>query len=291
MTRGHDPDRPGRPRSAGLFAMATVVLLATGCAGSLGGVPVPGATATLPLPGPDAPGDDARSPQADDAPPTGPLAGLTVVVDPGHNGGNADASEEINRQVPAGPGSKACDTVGAETADGYPEHAFTWDLARRVQDRLETEGARVVLTRTDDSGVGPCVDERAEIGNDAEADAAISLHADGAPAGHRGFHVIAPGEVPGYTEEIVEPSMRLAEAVRDHFAEHAGQPPAGYAGDDGIDVRTDLGGLNKSTVPKVFLEVGNMGDPDDAERLTDEAWRDRAADGVTAGLVEFLRRD
>ncbi|RCV53011.1 N-acetylmuramoyl-L-alanine amidase [Marinitenerispora sediminis] len=270
--------------------MAAAALLAAGCAGT-GGVPTTDVTATLPLPAPDAPGDEAHSPQADEAPPAGPLAGLTVVIDPGHNGGNADAPEEINRQVPAGPGTKSCDTVGAETAEGYPEHEFTWDLSQRVRDRLEAEGARVVLTRQDDTGVGPCVNERAEIGNDAGADAAISLHADGAPAGYRGFHVIAPGEVAGYTEDIVEPSMRLAEDVRDRFAELSGQPPAGYAGEDGIDVRTDLGGLNMSTVPKVFLEVGNMGDPTDAGHLADEAWRDRAAAGVAAGVADYLRRE
>jgi len=29
-------------------------------------------------------------------------------------------------------------------------------------------------------------------------------------------------------------------------------------GKDGIDVRNDLGGLNWSTIPKVFIETGNM---------------------------------
>ena len=47
------------------------------------------------------------------------------------------------------------------------------------------EGATVVLTRTSNTGVGPCVTERAAIGNRARADAAISIHADGGPPGGR----------------------------------------------------------------------------------------------------------
>ncbi|MEY9215044.1 N-acetylmuramoyl-L-alanine amidase [Thermobifida halotolerans] len=247
-------------------------------------------TATLPLPGPG--GDPA--PEAPSAVPTPsptatlPLEGRTVVVDPGHNGGNADAPEEISRPVPAGPDTKECDTVGARSADGYPEHEFNWELSLLVRDRLEAAGATVVLTRDSDDGVGPCIDERAAIGNEAGADAAVSIHADGAAPDSRGFHVIVPGEVSGFTEPILEPSYELGEALRDEFHAATDHPYSDYLGEEGIDVRTDLGGLNLSTVPKVFLEVGNMRNPDDAERLRDPEWRALAADGIAAGLTRFL---
>ena len=52
------------------------------------------------------------------------IAGMAVFLDPGHNAVN-DAS--INQQVPNGRGgTKACNTSGTATNDGYPEHAFTW---------------------------------------------------------------------------------------------------------------------------------------------------------------------
>ena len=35
-------------------------------------------------------------------------------------------------------------------------------------------------------------------------------------------------------------------------------PYAAYLGGDGLSVRSDLGGLNLSDVPKVFVETGNM---------------------------------
>ncbi|MGI5119875.1 N-acetylmuramoyl-L-alanine amidase [Marinactinospora thermotolerans] len=274
------------PRPAGLAAAAMAVALTTACGTGAGAedAPAPEVTATLPLPDPAAPSPGEATPAADL-----PLSGTTVVIDPGHNGGNAEAPDQINALVPSGPGTKACDTVGAETDSGYPEHSFTWDLSLRLRERLEEEGARVVLTRADDEGVGPCVNERAEIGNEAGADAAISIHADGAPAGVRGFHVIAPGVVEGYTDDIATPSMELAEDVRDEFLELSGHPTADYIGDEGIDVRTDLGGLNLSDVPKVFLEAGNMRNATDARNIEDSQWRARAADAVAAGISRYLR--
>jgi N-acetylmuramoyl-L-alanine amidase len=54
-------------------------------------------------------------------------------------------------------------------------------------------------------------------------------------------------------------------------------------------VRTDLGGLNLSTVPKVFIECANMRNAADAARVTSPAFRQRAAVGIAAGITAFLR--
>ncbi|MFJ9555618.1 N-acetylmuramoyl-L-alanine amidase [Nocardiopsis sp. NPDC101807] len=293
---------PPGPRSRSTRALSLVslaLLLTSACSASPGGVPGGDPTAAPPLPGPqdggDAPDGDRDAAPEGDAPDDGPagegpLRTRVVVIDPGHNGGNASAASEINALVPAGPAEKACDTVGAETGDGYPEHEFNWELSLLVKERLEADGATVLLTREDDEGVGPCIDERAGIGNEAEADAALSIHADGGPESGRGFHVITPGEVDGFTEEIVEPSRLLAEDVRRAYLEGSDIPYADYLADEGLDERTDLGGLNMSTVPKVFLEAGNMRNPEDAELLSDPAWRERAADSIAQGMAAYLMR-
>jgi N-acetylmuramoyl-L-alanine amidase len=225
----------------------------------------------------------------------GPLAGALVVLDPGHNGGNAAAAAAISRLTDRGTAPpRACDTVGTETAARYPEHAFAWDLATRLTARLVAAGARVVLTRSDDATVGPCVPERAQIGNRAALDAppgtrvvALSLHADGGPPDGVGFHVIEPLPVAG-NEAIVEPSRRLGAAVRDAFGQGTGEPRSTYTGTDGVARRNDLGGLNLSRVPKVFVECGNMRNARDASRLADPAWRERAAAALVQGLQRYL---
>ncbi|WP_256107255.1 N-acetylmuramoyl-L-alanine amidase [Streptomyces sp. ODS05-4] len=223
-----------------------------------------------------------------------PLAGRTVLVDPGHNPGNFRHTAEINRQVDAGTHRKECDTTGTATAKGYTEAAFTLDVAHRLRDLLTAQGAKVVLTHDADRPFGPCVDERARIGNEARADAAVSVHADGSGTGHRGYHVILPAKVAeggADTGPIVGPSRALGERIAAGFRAATGTAPADYVGGGtGLDVRDDLGGLNLSTVPKVFVECGNMRDPEDAALLADPAWRQKAASGMADGIRTYLTR-
>lgn len=221
---------------------------------------------------------------------TSSLRGKVVLIDPGHNGGNANHPEEINKKVPAGGFRKECDTTGAATNDGrLSEHAFNWDVSQRLKRLLQREGAKVVLTRPNDRGVGPCINRRAQIGNQAKADAAISVHADGGPSSGRGFHVIHPGLVRGYTERIVKPSRRLALDVRAAL-DKAGLRRADYIGKAGLSQRTDIGGLNLSTRPKVLVELGNMRNAADARKLKSRSWRQSTARALRDSLVRYLDR-
>lgn len=221
-----------------------------------------------------------------------PLDGRVVVLDPGHNPGNRDHTTEINRQVEAGGFRKECDTTGTTTNDGYPEASFTLDVARRARKILSAQGATVTFTQDGDRAWGPCVDERARTGNRAHADAAVSIHADGSAPGNHGFHVIVPGSVRSSTADtrtITGPSRSLGEQIKKYFAASTSQPPANYiAGGSGLTVRKDLGGLNLSKVPKVFIECGNMRDSDEAARLRSPSWRQRAAEGIADGVSAFL---
>ncbi len=221
-----------------------------------------------------------------------PMLPAVVVLDPGHNGGNASAPDEINRPVPAGGFTKPCNTTGTATGGGYPEHAFTFDVAVRTAELLRADGVTVVLTRTDDAGVGPCVNVRAALANDAEADLAVSIHADGAAAGARGFHVIEPVLAPDRGNAgILAASRDAASDLRASFGAVTGEAPATYPGglvEPGLTRRDDLAGLNLARVPAVFIECANMRDPQDASAVTDPAWRQRAAQGIADGVLRFL---
>ncbi|MEU1551219.1 N-acetylmuramoyl-L-alanine amidase [Streptomyces scabiei] len=223
---------------------------------------------------------------------TGPLRGKVVVIDPGHNPGNFQHTAEINRKVNIGTNAKECDTTGTTTNDGYPEAKFTLDVSRRLRTLLEQQGATVKFTQDGDRAWGPCIDERARIGNEAKADAVVSIHADGSGTGNRGFHVILPGSVhkgSADTRPIVAPSRDLGERIAGFFVRATGSAPSNYVGDGtGIVTRTDLGGLNLSTVPKVFIECGNMRDAKDAALLTSGPWRQKAARGISDGIASFL---
>ena len=113
-----------------------------------------------------------------------PPAHVVVVLDPGHNGGNARTRPRSRSRCPTAPAApRPCNTTGTATAAGYPEHAFTWDVAQRTKALLEPAGITVVLTRPDDTGVGPCVDQRALLAGQAGAVAFVGIHGDGAAGG------------------------------------------------------------------------------------------------------------
>ncbi|MGI8723530.1 MAG: N-acetylmuramoyl-L-alanine amidase, partial [Geodermatophilaceae bacterium] len=215
-----------------------------------------------------------------------PAPPRVVVIDAGHNGGNSGAPDEINRPVPDGNGgTKPCNTVGTETNAGYAEHAFTWTVALAVRDLLTAQGIQVVLTRPDDMGVGPCVDARAAVADQAGAAAFVSIHADGSDPGNRGFHVITSTVDPA-GPDVAAASDALAVAVRDAMSTVL--PPSNYIGTDGLNARDDLAGLNLNLRPAVYVECGNMRDGTDAALLSGPDGQHAIAAAIASAILAFL---
>ncbi|MET7602730.1 N-acetylmuramoyl-L-alanine amidase [Streptomyces avermitilis] len=282
----------GSDKAAGGTTSASASKKSSASSSSAGGSGSPAASATDDG---EKPGTSSSTPASPTSGPaaSGPLRGKVVVIDPGHNSGNFQHTADINRKVNIGTNWKECDTTGTSTNAGYTEARFTLDVARRLRTILQKEGATVKFTQDGDRSWGPCVDERARIGNRAHADAVVSIHADGSATGNRGFHVILPGVVHGGaadTRPIVASSRDLGERIAGNFVRVTGSAPSNYVGDGtGLVTREDLGGLNLSTVPKVFIECANMRDSKDAARVTSGEWRQKAARGISEGIVSFLR--
>ena len=236
-------------------------------------------TSTAPVPRP------TTSPAAVRTSPP-PARRPVVVIDPGHNGGNIGHLGQVTRQVDAGNGErKPCNEIGAQTATGYAEHAFTWDVALRLRSLLAARGLDVRLTRSSDRGVGPCVDVRGRFGNVVRADAVVSVHADGGPASGTGFHVIEAARPAGDKAA----STALALAVRKAMLAGSGLRYATYiAGGDGLDVRDDLAGLTLSGRPTVMVEAGNMANRADAALQASADGRQRVAAALATGILAFL---
>jgi N-acetylmuramoyl-L-alanine amidase len=240
------------------------------------------APTTTPAP----PTTTTAAPSTTTPPPAPPEPPPVVVLDPGHNGGNAAHPEVINAPVPDGTGgTKPCNTTGTATNDGYPEHAFTWDVAVRLRDALTAAGVQVALTRSNDAGVGPCVDERGRLAGQLGAAAFVSIHGDGSAAGNRGFHVITSTLDPA-GPVVGDRSRQLAATLRDALA--AVEPVSNYVGSNGLDARGDLAGLNLNAVPAVYVECGNMRNAADAALMSSAAGRQQLADRLAAGVLAFL---
>ena len=216
-----------------------------------------------------------------------PLAGMIVGIDPGHNGGNFADPAYIDHQIWNGREWETCDTTGTETDSGYTEAQYNVNVAGYLRADLRRDGAQIVMTRTSDNGVGPCVNRRSEIINHAHANVAIDIHADGAPASGRGFTVLEPVS-DGPNDQVISASQRLGRDVRAAFLAGTAMPVSNYDGIDGITSRDDLAGLNLTTVPKILIECGNMKNATDARMLTSRHFQQQVAKALETAIIRFL---
>lgn len=216
-----------------------------------------------------------------------PLAGRVIGIDPGHNGRNWAAPAFINHLIWNGRESETCDTTGTATDGGYTEARFNFSVASYLAADLRAEGARVVMTRTSNSGVGPCVTTRAAIIDRAHAAVAIDIHADGGPPSGRGFAILLP-VADGVNSRVLAASVRFGKTLRARFAAVTRMPTSTYDGVNGLAYRNDLAGLNLTTVPKVLIECGNMRNATDAGMLVSPAFQRLAARGMTQAITLFL---
>ncbi len=216
-----------------------------------------------------------------------PLAGRIVGIDPGHNGLNYTAPQIINQPVWNGQEDEPCDTTGTATAGGYTEAQFNFNVASFLEADLEAEGAEVVMTRPNNSGIGPCVTTRAAIINDAHADVAVDIHADGGPVDGRGFAVLEP-VADGPNSAVIASSTAFATIMRNTFLADTGMPLSSYDGIAGLQPRDNLAGLNLTTVPKVLIECGNMQNATDAAMLISPAFQQSAAAAMAQAITSYL---
>jgi N-acetylmuramoyl-L-alanine amidase len=217
-----------------------------------------------------------------------PLSGKVIGVDPGHNGGNFSHTAEIDKKIWNGREWEACNTTGTATDGGYTEALFNFRVATDLRADLIADGAKVVMTRTTNTGVGPCVNKRAAIISGAHANVGIAIHADGAPASGRGFALLVP-VADGPNDKVIGSSLAFAKDVRSAMLADTPMPVSTYDGVDAIQPRDDLAGLNLVTVPMIFIEVGNMRNATDARLLTSPAFQREVARALTAAIVKFVR--
>jgi N-acetylmuramoyl-L-alanine amidase len=217
-----------------------------------------------------------------------PLAGKVVGIDPGHNGGNFSDPAFINHSVWNGREEEACDTTGTETDGGYTEALLNFKVASYLRAILIREGAKVVMTRRTNDGVGPCIDRRAQILDKARADVAIDIHADGGPPGGRGVAILTP--VPdGPNDHVIASSKRFGRILLNRYTKVTGIPISNYDGSGGFSPRGDLAGLNLTTVPKVLIECVNMRNAADAARLVKPSFQRLAAKSMAEAITGFLQ--
>ncbi|HUC27126.1 MAG TPA: N-acetylmuramoyl-L-alanine amidase [Streptosporangiaceae bacterium] len=216
-----------------------------------------------------------------------PLAGKIIGIDPGHNGRNWTDPSYLDHKIWNGREWEDCDTTGTETASGYTEARFNFNVAMYLKADLIKDGARVVLTRHNNHGIGPCVNRRARILDRAHANVSIDIHADYGPATGRGFTVLEP-VADGPNDKVIKSSLRFGRNVHAAMSARTPMPISNYYGHNGYIRRDDLAGLNLTTMPKVLIECGNMNNAADARLLVQARVQRQIARALAAAIVTFL---
>lgn len=206
------------------------------------------------------------------------LAGKIICLDPGHCVTSVRRQERIS---PLSDQTKSA-FVGGTSGNGMTEQALNLMVGLKLRDRLQAEGATVIMTRTESEVTLDNI-ERAQIANDAGADVCIHIHADGSDnRSVHGVSVLVPNGDLLYTPDIVQPSAHLGALLLREVCTATG------AHNRGISHRSDLTGFNWSTVPTVFIEMGFMTNPEEDALLQSSDYQDKLVQGMTQGLLAYF---
>jgi len=209
------------------------------------------------------------------------LKGITICLDPGHQ------QKQNNDQEPVAPDSsvkKAKVSSGtAGIATGDMEYELNLAVSLKLRALLEARGAKVVMTRTENN-VDVSNVERAKIGNNAKADLAVRIHADGSTnRDTKGISMQIPSSK-HVGAQLAETSKNAGQIVLNEVIKSTG------ARDRGLRARDDLTGFNWSTVPVILIEMGFMSNAEEDRLLASDEYRDKMAEGLCNGIVAYFNQ-
>jgi N-acetylmuramoyl-L-alanine amidase len=181
------------------------------------------------------------------------LAGITVMLDPGHGGGQS----------------------GSLGPSGLPEKAVNLQIALKLRAALERAGAKVLLTRDRDTTLS--LEARGKLMEQRQPTVFLSLHNNALPDGGD------PLRQYGTSAYWYHPQGRaLAETIHAQLVAELKQPDYGLYWDS-------LAVIRPTVAPAVLLELGFMTHPEEFARISNPAFQERLAGAVTRGLLRWLR--
>lgn len=203
------------------------------------------------------------------------------------------------RRIVLDPGHGGKDTGKVNGPYKYTEKAATLDTAARLKIALEKQGFEVVFTRTKDVFVD--LDDRPAFATAAKADLFISLHYNAGPAGdsssdgietycltpagqkstNAGKAKSTTGAEPGNRFDTA--NMALAWGIQRRLVKSTG------ADDRGVR-RARFAVLRTLSCPGVLIEGGFMSSRKEGALIADAAYRQKIADAVAAGIVDYVIR-
>jgi N-acetylmuramoyl-L-alanine amidase len=176
-------------------------------------------------------------------------------VDPGHGGND-----------PGSTGKK-----------GLSEKEFAIAMARNIQKAGELKNVKVILTRTDDTGMN--LEERVSVAKRYNADAFISIHTN-----FNQENVNSSGIecVVSEKNSKFQDSKRLAEKFHREFQTLNGISLNGIK-------ESNFYVLSENSIPAVLLELGYFSNSMDYAYLNDEKNQQQISEKIIAAVIEYTK--
>ena len=188
------------------------------------------------------------------------IEGKVIVIDAGHGGYDP----------------------GAIGITGLEEKGFNLETALLLKDKLSALGAQVVLTRESDSFIS--LTERVTVANKIYADAFVAVHANSSDRNYSAkgtaTYFYAPSSNPGLYAQLQQ-RKTLAKTVQDRLVSSAGTRDCGV-------LQANFAVLRETAMPSILVESAFLSNRDDEALLKDTQFRDKVAQGIADGLVEYF---
>lgn len=195
-----------------------------------------------------------------------PASGKTIVIDAGH--GTPDE--------------------GAQSSNGTTEAQTNLKIALKLQNLLEQNGSKVILTRSDEKAIYSLdsktlrqkkisdIRNRVKIGNENSADIYVSIHLNKIPQSeYFGWQC--------FYNTKNDNSKKLAKQIQENLNE------AIQKENNRVPMKLDTVYIMKNVeIPISIVECGFLSNPEEEKQLLEDGYQNRLAWGIYNGILDYF---